>query len=674
MARRVIDFATQLAREKWRSSGIPDNVAEQLGLRYLSPEQTSGLGGHFVKTDALYIPYFTTTGAGTGFFRVRYLGPLPGFAGAVKKPRKYDQPADTLNEVYCPPILPRSWEAICADATTPIYITEGELKAAAGCIHGFATLGLGGVDVWRAGKRGVDLLPALAGVVWGSRTVYIVYDSDAAENAHVVGAQIRLAKELVGRGARAHIVSLSSGPDGAKAGLDDFLAAKGREAFEELVEQAIFFPEAAALWEMNADVVYIRDPGLVVVRSSGQRLSPGNFVQHAFANRHYKEAKPTQKGTSWVEKKTAPRWIEWEQRYELMRMTYAPGQPQVTAASEWNTWKGWGVAPKKGSILPWNWLLNYIFKEDNEARHWFEQWLAYPLQHPGTKLFTSAVLWSVHQGTGKTLLGRTLMRIYGKNSVEIQDADLRKPFNSWAVDRQFVLGEEVVGDNKRGIADKFKSMITQEEIHIEEKYLPAYVVPDCINYLFTSNHPDAFFLEDTDRRFFIHEIVGPPEERQQYEIYDAWYRSYGASALFEHLLQLNLSGFNPRNPAPMTTAKRLMIEDNKSDLAAWVEFLRDDTTSALAPLGERAATKAELLTNKQLLRAYDPAGSGRVTATGLGRELKRHLFRQLNEGLPIRTKLGLQKLYVVRNITRWEKAGLPEAAQHFEEVFGQEKY
>jgi hypothetical protein len=666
MSRKVLELADQLAREKWRSSGLTDEDAARLHLESLSAEQTASLGPNFQAAASLYIPYFDASGARTDFFRVRYLGQLPGFAGAVQKPQKYDQPAKTLNEVYQPPLLNKQWREIYEDITTALYITEGELKSAAGCVHGLATIGLGGVDVWRASKRGLSLLPTLDEITWRERSVYVVYDSDAATNHHVVGAQLRLAKELSALGAYIHIVSLPAAENGGKQGLDDYLLVHGKEEFEKLVEGAQFFPEAAALWELNTEVAYVTDPGLLVVRSTGQRVSAASFVQHAYSTWHYQEQKASAKGTAWVEKKTAPKWLEWPERYTLKRMTYAPGQPQITANQEWNSWPGWGVQPKKGTILPWNWLLEYIFKGNRQARTWFEQWCAYPLQHPGKKLFTSSVLWSVFQGTGKTLLGRTLMRIYGQNASEIQESDLSPGFNEWAVNKQFVLGEEVASGNRKSTADRIKSMITQEQIHIKEKYIPAYYMPDCINYMFTSNHPDALFLEDTDRRFFVHEIIGPPDKRSNYQVYDVWYKGDGASYLFEHLLQIDTDDFDPMGPAPMTTAKEEMIADSKSDVANWVSNLKIDTQATLVHLGEKIASQCDLFNNAQLLRAYDPTNEHRVSAVGLGKELKRAGFRQLNDGSPIRTKMGLQKLYVIRNTDKWLSAPLQEAANHYE--------
>ena len=127
-------------------------------------------------------------------------------------------------------------------------------------------------------------------------------------------------------------------------------------------------------------------------------------------------------------------------------------------------------------------------------------------------------MWSLKHGTGKSTVGYTMGRIYGKNYVEIRDHDLNSLFNEWAENRQFVMGDEITGgEQKRDIADRMKSTITQKEIRINAKYVPSYTVPDRINYFFTSNHADAFFVEDTDRRYFVHQITADPKPMEGFE-------------------------------------------------------------------------------------------------------------------------------------------------------------
>src|SRR5690606_17830809 len=153
---------------------------------------------------------------------------------------------------------------------------------------------------------------------------------------------------------------------------------------------------------------------------------------------------------------------------------------------------------------------------------------------PGVKMFSSAVVYGIKHGTGKSLIGYTLGRIYGKNFTEIKQKDLHSQFNEWAEARQFVMGDDITGSDKRHDADILKTLITQQELRINPKYVSSYVVPDCINYFFTSNQPDAFFLEDDDRRFFVHEVKVGPLPEEFYMDYELWLHTGGAAAVFHY--------------------------------------------------------------------------------------------------------------------------------------------
>lgn len=653
----------KMAAEKWAGSGLTDADAKKLKLRGTEGAETSKLHPTFHKAGALVIPYFDAKGRETKFYRLRYLEQLGGFAAQMKKQQRYAQVPGTLNEVYMPPLMKRSWAEVMADPTAPLYITEGELKAAAATARGMPTIGLGGVDVWRSQKRKLPLLPQLEEVAWKGRKVVILFDSDAATNPDVTRAQRQLSRTLLERGADPVIAALPMTKTGKKQGLDDYLLEHDPADLQKLIDKAAPLESAQALWELNEEVVFVRDPGLVIERSSGQRIAPHNFVNSVFANRthvDYCGEKPKRV-------KTAKEWMEWRERFEARKVTYMPGQDRLVDGM-WNLWGGWGCEPKRGDVGPWHRLLDFIFKnEPPEVRQWFERWCAYPLQHPGTKLFSSVVMWGVAHGTGKTLMGYTLKDIYGSNGMEIKDHHLHGNFNEWAENRQFIIGDEVTGSDKRVDANRLKSLITEEEVTINAKFIPTYRVPACVNYYFTSNQPDAFFLEDTDRRFFIHEVVGQPADTKLYEEYDKWRRGDGPAFLFDYLLRLPLGDFKPKGFALSTRAKEEMIHGGKSDLGVWCRSLLEEPLLNLRPLGENVAQRADLANNLQLLRCYDPEGATRVTANGLGRELKRCGVRQLPV---VRTSAGLQRLYVIRNASKWETAKPKDVAEHWEALFG----
>ena len=668
----IIPTPAALASAKLSESGLAQADARRLGIAVLTAAATKKLSPTFLAYPALKIPYTDLRGRTTNFYRIRYLGDLNGFDALRKRPPRYVQPPDTTSEVYVPRFPDVDWVALAADASKAVFITEGELKAACATKLGYPTLGLGGVWSFRSAKRSLALLPMLKNeIAWKTRPVYIVFDSDFATKPDVMRALLALARELAHLGAQPYVVTLPEIADEGKTGLDDFLVARGADAFDELVRDARPLASAAELWALNTEVLYVRDPGIVVVLADGRKLSPRAFKEHAYANRHYVETTVNAKGEEKITRKPlAPAWLEWPSRAECARMTYAPGEPRLVN-NAYNHWPGWGVpGPKRGDVSLWHRLLDYMFAGEPEARVWFERWAALPFQKPGTKLYTAVVVWGTGQGTGKSLIGYTLGRIYGRNYSEITDQDLASSFNEWAEAKQFVMGDDVTGSEyKKALADRLKSMITREWLRVNAKHLPTYVIPDCVNYYFTSQHPDAFILDDFDRRYFVHEAPQTPLDRPFYDKYDAWYRSEeGASALLDYFMRLPLGGFNPREKAFETRAKVAMTLDAKSDVGAFIAELREAPDNVLR-LGDQAL-RADLYTSGQLLSLYDATGSKRVTANGITRELKRAGFRLYDGGRVVRTVRGTHRLFVVRNQAKWFAAKPHDVAEHWNENFG----
>ena len=159
--------------------------------------------------------------------------------------------------------------------------------------------------------------------------------------------------------------------------------------------------------------------------------------------------------------------------------------------------------------------------------------------------------------------------MYGDNYQLINDQQLHQSFNEWAIGKQFVLGDEISGKDKRQESDRIKNLITQPEITINKKYSPTYTIPDCINYMFTSNHPDALNIEPTDRRMFVYSIRD--EDRlslAQGKALERFRKGKGTAALlhyfaFEHVIPKH---FDHRAQPPMTSAKAELIDHSLTDI------------------------------------------------------------------------------------------------------------
>jgi hypothetical protein len=640
-----------------RESDLTAKDAVLLKLKpLLAVTVASKYSGLPVHRAGFVIPYFTVNGKPTEFYRFRYLeyGHEKGIAKltatTAKKLFRYGQAAGTTNELYLPPFI--NWSAYSQDVTKPLLITEGELKSACATRHGLPTVGLGGVWCFKGTAQRQPLLTGFNLFKWKDRVVYIIYDSDAATNPQVIKAENALARELLLLGSVPHVCRVPHCTSGKKTGLDDYIVEKGVDTLmKRVIKPTEPWIAARELHALNEEVVYVTDPGLILRLDTCQRLTARAFVDHAYSTRVYYEEKPTKDGGVQLTEKSAPReWLKWTPRATVNKITYEPGAAQRTESGCLNTWPGWAAEPIRGEVQRWHALLDYLFYGTPATeREWFEQWLAYPLQNPGVKLYTACVLWGVHHGTGKSLIGYTMFKIYGVNATEISDRDLFSTHNEWAEYKQFVMGDEITGGDKRATADRMKSMITQRLLRVNPKYVPSYTVPDCVNYYFTSNHPDAFFLEDTDRRFFIHEVHGRPQSDGFYKDYVEWLEAGGAARLFYYFLNMDLSKFNPQGHAPVTASKTEMIDSGRSDLAYWVHKLRDDPDRALVVGGHPCSYR--LFSSEDLRLIYDPLGTTKVTTNGLARELKRSGFSRVYNGNPVLTQsAGGQRLWAIRDV------------------------
>lgn len=668
--------ALELGEIKLLSSGLTLSDAKDLGIEILDAAQTSQLHHSFKSLCSLKINYYDHLGnplpdwpKAPPFYRVRYLEQNTDFASLTdKKPVRYVQEPNTAPVAYYPKNF--DWSEFVKDPNLPLIVTEGELKAGKACKEEFPTIGLGGVHNWRSRKLGIDWLPSLKPIEWLRRNVYICFDSDYRTNPLVCSALREFAEELELRGAFPHLVSLPQLPGLDKVGLDDFLVFGGKNAndiFRDLLANAEPLGLTAPLWSLNQKYVYVREPGIIIDQQNLCKTNPGAFKDHLVAPMRYQEKQLKADGSvSYKPVSAAAAWLKWPLRTEVQKITYKPGCEQLLTSPVpmFNIWPGWGCTPIKGDVKPFLKLLDHLFTGAEEnAKKWFLSWCAYPLQHPGTKMFSSSVFHGIRHGTGKSLVGYSLGRIYGKNFTEISQMDLHNSFNEWAEGKQFVLGDDVTGSNKRADADFLKKLITQQELRVNPKYVNSYVVPDCINYFFTANHPDSFFLEDDDRRFFIHEVQVGPLPEEFYMDYSLWLETGGAEAIFQYLLDYDTEDFNPSAPAFKTAAKERMIANVQSDLGAWVRTLML-TPDFILKVGEVRINK-DLFTSKELLLLYDPDNRTGTTANGLGRELSRAGIRQVMNGRPVKLPDGSQvRLYAVKKPEVWLTATPQEIVEH----------
>lgn len=239
-----------------------------------------------------------------------------------------------------------------------------------------------------------------------------------------------------------------------------------------------------------------------------------------------------------------------------------------------NLWAGWPTVPKPGRCERLLELLQYLCSEEEQARdvyRWVLQWIAYPMQNPGAKM-RQALVFHGSQGAGKNLFFETVMSIYGEYGRIIDQHAVEDKFNDWASRKLFLIADEVVARQELyHVKNKLKSFITGEWIRINPKNVAAHDERNHVNIVFLSNEAQPLSIEAGDRRFLV---IRTPEKLSSefYAEVRAEIQAGGRAALHDHLLNLDLKGFEPYGPPPMTRAKEAVID---LSLSSPERFFRD---------------------------------------------------------------------------------------------------
>lgn len=365
----------------------------------------------------------------------------------------------------------------------------------------------------------------------------------------------------------------------------------------EEVDMATIGRSVGPQWvqEFNALYAWVEGP------KSIYRFEFGDFIKQNELVTQYRNDPLIVKDEDGKEKRhcRVSSWISDKNRAQYRDLVFAPAELAITSKNEINTWTGFSVGPIAGNVEPYKALLNYLFPDPVERRY-VEQWLAHKLKHPGVKMNTALVVWSAKQGVGKNILFETVGAIIGpKHACVIEQKELGGNFNSWAKNRLFVIGDEVLSSGDRRDADRFKGLITGTMLRINEKNQPEYDIANHTSFVFLSNHDDAVHLEDGNRRYFVAEIKGKPLAPKFYADYAAWRDNGGLAALHYYLINdVDLTGFDPKAPPPATEAKRTMVAAGRSGLEQWMADVLED------PVGSFGGAVA---TAKILKSAYELA-------------------------------------------------------------------
>lgn len=604
------------------------DVSDYLAARGITPELATAAGlfdvvdaaliyGDFRKAPAIVLPYldimggpvcFNRDGEIVPFCRVRYMGELPPQRGR-KKPMRYTQPADSGSRAYFPPITDIPWAVLAQDPNEPLIITEGEIKALACCAYVGPCIGLGGVN--STVREGL-FLPELLEFVWEGRLVYIVFDSDAAENPKVTCAEARLVQELMTkRGAHCRIVRLPPGENGAKLGIDDFMVAYGSDAVYSLLDEAPdLFALDAKVIALNSSCAWIEQEGLIYDLVSRDWIKKDHFVNGS----QYSQLKhfvPGKKGGEAKEVSIAKTWLTHAHAQRFTRVIFKPGEGEtVTDAAAnncLNLWTGWD--DRAGDVQPWLDLSEFLFSRMEPAdRDMLIKLYAYKFQNPGEKIPLAAVLIG-QQGCGKSLWAQCLREACGPHGYPMASSELGTDFTAWQENTLIVTIDEAQEEHMIRAKDVLKSMISEKHRSMNAKFRAARSIETFYQIVITSNNRAAGAFANDDRRMVVVDCP-PKREKDFYDRIGAWRAAGGPRCLAHYLLNYDLQGWTPPAEAPMTAEKYMAHTESLTAVQSFAAGCHTAKENTIKLTLDTAVAWAEVN-----ITSNDPANAARARAT-----------------------------------------------------------
>ncbi len=554
-----------------KASGI--TVGEAEAAEMFSVEDASTIHPDFKPWAALIIPYvdpwtdeiieFEKDDEVWQFTRVRYYPPKQTTQSFTKKKQlRYSQPIDSGVHAYFPTVSDIDWLEIADDTSIPIMITEGEKKALSACLAGIPTIGLGGV--YNFSQDG-DLLPLLDNIDWGGRTVYICYDSDAANNNKIQAAEGRLATELsMKRNANVFLVRLPDIQGVGKVGVDDFIVHRGEEELFDLLEKA---PEMRKIdkevMHMNASVAWIAKEGLLLDLTTDTWMKKADFTKGSEYSAVTITA-PAPKGEGVKVVSVANAWLTHPHARRYTDTIFRPGTedkaiPMPGGGTAYNRFRGLtSVECTDEEVQPFFDLYDWVMSRTDEFDIdlvW--KTIAYKVQHWETNIGLGLMLLGA-QGGGKTMFGKILAEMVKPYDTVIGTDMLSSDYNGWVETSLMVVMNEAETNKMKHCMAKLRTYVTDKTQPMNEKYRANRQVDMNAFLIFNSNEHSAGVFPDDDRRMIVIGCPGTHPDGDDFyvPIYD-WWADNGPAKLLYFFQNYDLEGWEPPRHAPQTREKRM---------------------------------------------------------------------------------------------------------------------
>lgn len=336
--------------------------------------------------------------------------------------------------------------------------------------------------------------------------------------------------------------------------------------------------------EINQIYAYMEDVGAVLHEHHDP--DTGNWTYRLISVKQFKNnvanipfTDNPEEGTR-AKQETGTAWLRHPSRRSYHCQIFRPkGLTPDEELVYFNTFTGFGFDPLPGDCdLFWQHVHDNIAQSDAQLTLWIRAWLAALIQHPELRASVALVLRG-ERGTGKGVFAQTIGKLLGQHFLHLTSPDvLTGRFNRILQNMPIVYADESFWAGDKKAESRLKTLITEDRIIVEEKYIPAYTVPNVMHLVIAGNDDWVVPAGRNERRFAVFNMSNVHMQDRVYfkAVFDQM-ENGGYEALLYELQNFDLDacGVDP-HVAPVTDA---LAEQQVLSMSAveqfWYECLEE---------------------------------------------------------------------------------------------------
>ena len=310
-------------------------------------------------------------------------------------------------------------------------------------------------------------------------------------------------------------------------------------------------------------------------------------------NKAYKTEVVDKVFAQFFKKPTCTTWLKYQSdKIEVENWiwnppTYDPKNKvvEIDGLKYLNSYKPNNLKPEEGDVKLWNELINYMFVGNKRHINQFLDWLAYQVQHVGTKLRFAIIIYSKEFQVGKGTIWRVIEKLFGKhNTKEIDIEQALDHAKEYLRNSAIVCVDEMESSGtfgqKKTLLNALKRIITAGELGHRARYSDYTNVPTLTNYILFTNNKDALSLPKNEKRYSVYMHETARLNQSWYDEFHQWIDNEqeaklngnknfkdGAKYILNDLLLRDVSKFNPKSVAPETSFNGVMSDSGAHPLA-----------------------------------------------------------------------------------------------------------